>query len=125
MFAGVTLPRFSWFLTPERVAELTLQAVRRNRDFVRTPWFVKITPLAKALFPRPVFRWFCDWLNVSRGMSSWRGLAATKPLVEAHSLANLALGAASGPPAIATVPASPCLTSVVVSPCGARTDFWD
>ena len=89
MFAGVTLPRFSWFLTPERVAKLTLRAVQRNLDIVQTPWFVKITPLAKALFPRPVFRWFCDWLNVSTGMTSWRGLSATKPLVEAHSLANL------------------------------------
>lgn len=72
MFAGVTLPRFSWFLTPEHVAKLTVRAVLRNLDIVRTPWFVKITPLAKALLPQPVFRWFCDWLNVSTGMASIR-----------------------------------------------------
>jgi short-subunit dehydrogenase len=89
MFAGVKLPRFSWFLTPKRVAELTVRAVRSNRDFVRTPWFVPITPLAKAMLPRVLFRWLCDWLHVSTGMTSWRGLSAMKPLADAHSLASL------------------------------------
>lgn len=104
MFAGVKLPRFSWFLTPERVADLTVRAVRGNRDFVRTPWFVPITPLAKALLPRLLFRWVCDWLNVSTGMSSWRGLSAVKSLADAHSLASLPGPATTATAAISELP---------------------
>jgi short-subunit dehydrogenase len=113
MFAGVKLPRFSWFLTPERVADLTVRAVRSNRDFVRTPWFVPITPLAKALMPRALFRWCCDWLNVSTGMTSWRGLSTMKPLADAHSLANLSIPAVTPAPPISTI--SPASAPAVVT----------
>lgn len=96
MFGGITLPRFSTYLTPGRVADLTLQAVRRDREYVLTPWFVKVTPLAKAIFPRPVFRWFCDWLNVSTSMASWRGYGVSKPIMDAHALTTLSGRTAPG-----------------------------
>ncbi len=79
MFAGVRLPKFSRHLTPERVARLTVQAVLRDRDEVLTPWFVKITPLARALLPRALFRRLCDWLDVHQGMAPWRGHTPVAP----------------------------------------------
>lgn len=81
MFTGVRLPKFSRVLTPERVAGLALRAVQRNHEFVMVPWFVRITPFCKAVLPRPIFRWLCDWLNVSTGMSHWRG-HAMQPLLK-------------------------------------------
>ena len=44
------------------------------------PWFVRITPFFKAILPRAVFRFMSDWLNVSTGMSQWRG-HAMQPLI--------------------------------------------
>lgn len=76
MFTGVRLPKFSRVLTPERVANLTLAAVLRKREFVLVPWFVQIIPFMKGILPRRVFRWLCDQLDVSTGMSHWRGHGA-------------------------------------------------
>ena len=39
LFAGARAPRLSRMLTAERVAAEVVRAVRRDRAFVRTPWF--------------------------------------------------------------------------------------
>ena len=48
LFEGARPPRTTRLLTAERVAELTLRAVLRNRPTVRTPWLVAVTPAMKA-----------------------------------------------------------------------------
>lgn len=73
MFQGVKLPRWSRHLEPADLARSILHAVRRKQELLLSPWFVKITPFFKAIMPRPLFRWMCDILHISRGMCSWRG----------------------------------------------------
>jgi short-subunit dehydrogenase len=103
MFSGVRLPKFSTVLTPERVAQLTLRAVERRKAFVMTPWFVAITPLCKVILPTRLFRWFCDWLDISTGMSHWRGHGLTDPRLE---LDPAPLGAGGRTPAAEPVSAA-------------------
>ena len=73
LFAGARAPRTTRLMTPERVADLTVRAVLANRMYVRTPWLVKVTPLAKALAPFAVFYRIAGWLGVNTSMLKWRG----------------------------------------------------
>lgn len=73
MAAGVRVPRFSGMLQASDVARLVVQAVRKRRELVLTPWSVKITPFSKGVLPRSWFRWTCDWLGITDSMSTWHG----------------------------------------------------
>jgi all-trans-retinol dehydrogenase (NAD+) len=73
MFDGVKPPSLTPMLTPERVADLTVAAIRRRRAFVLAPWLVKLTPALNALLPRPAFDAIARLFGVSTSMASWRG----------------------------------------------------
>jgi NAD(P)-dependent dehydrogenase (short-subunit alcohol dehydrogenase family) len=73
MFGGVTPPRLTRILTPERVADLTVKAVLANKAFVLTPWLVRLTPLLHGVLPRPVFEAVAAAFGVNTSMASWRG----------------------------------------------------
>lgn len=73
MAAGVRVPRFSRMLRAPDVARLVVQAVRKRREQVLTPWLVKITPFSKGVLPPSWFRRTNDWLGITAGMSTWHG----------------------------------------------------
>ena len=73
LFAGARPPRTTRFLTPERVAQLTVRAVLANRPFVRAPWLVRLTPAMKGLVPFRTFYRVAAWLDVNTSMMHWRG----------------------------------------------------
>jgi short-subunit dehydrogenase len=75
LFDGARPPLTTRVLTPERVAALTVRAVRRRRSWVLTPWLVKITPAATALLPTPLADRVSRLLGVTSGMASWKGHA--------------------------------------------------
>src|SRR5581483_11283568 len=60
MAAGVSVPHLSRMLRSADVARLVLQAVRKRRESVLTPWLVKITPFSKGVLPPSWFRRTCD-----------------------------------------------------------------
>jgi len=73
MFGGVRPPRLTRILTPERVANLTVNAVLANKAFVLTPWLVKLTPFLQGVLPRPLFEAVAAAFGVNTSMASWRG----------------------------------------------------
>lgn len=73
LFAGARPPRFTRMLTTERLADVTLRAVLSNRDTVRIPWLVAVTPLLKGVLPARLFYLTADILGATRSMSQWKG----------------------------------------------------
>jgi NAD(P)-dependent dehydrogenase (short-subunit alcohol dehydrogenase family) len=73
MFDGARAPRLTRILTPEKVARLTVRAIKRNRPYVLTPWLVKLTPPLKALLPDAIFNLVASGFGATSGMASWRG----------------------------------------------------
>jgi all-trans-retinol dehydrogenase (NAD+) len=73
MFDGARAPRLTRLLTAERVADLTVRAVRRNRAFVLTPWLVKLTPMLNAALPRWIFDPLSGAFGATTSMASWHG----------------------------------------------------
>ena len=73
MFDGARAPRLTRLLTADRVAELTVRAVLRNRAFVLTPWLVTLTPMMNAALPRWLFDRLSGVFGVTTSMASWHG----------------------------------------------------
>ena len=73
MAAGVSVPHLSRMLRSADVARFVVQAVRKRRELVLTPWLVKITPFSKGVLPPSWFRRTCDWLGITGSMSTWYG----------------------------------------------------
>jgi len=73
MFAGVKPPKLTRFLTPDKVAEQVVAAVRHNRAFVLEPWLVKVTPFLVNTLPQPVADLVSDAFGATTGMKSWHG----------------------------------------------------
>jgi short-subunit dehydrogenase len=73
MAAGVSVPLFSKMLCAADVAQLVVLAVRKRRELILTPWLVKLTPFSKGTLPPSWFRRSCDWLGITRSMSTWHG----------------------------------------------------
>ncbi len=78
MFGGVTPPRLTRLLTPERVADLSVKAVLANKAYVLTPWLVKLTPFLHGILPRRVFDVVAAAFGVNTSMASWRGRAGDR-----------------------------------------------
>lgn len=72
MFDGASPPRLAGWLTPETVAERTVEAVRARRVWVTEPWIVKTTPLVKTL-PQPLVDRLASWLGIHDAMSGFTG----------------------------------------------------
>ncbi|MEI6667857.1 MAG: SDR family NAD(P)-dependent oxidoreductase [Acidobacteriota bacterium] len=79
MFSGVQPPRLTRWLTPDRVADLTVRAVLANKATVLTPWLVKLTPLLRGVLPRRVFDVVAAAFGVNTSMASWRGRSRERP----------------------------------------------
>jgi short-subunit dehydrogenase len=73
LFDGVKPPALTRLLTPERLADQVMRAVRRDRLWVLTPWLVRLTPPLKGLLPTRLFDAISGMLGVTAGMSHWRG----------------------------------------------------
>lgn len=73
LFEGARPPRTTRMLTPERLADMTVRAVLRNRPYVRTPWLVKITPLLKGILPTAWFDALGGVFGANRSMTGWTG----------------------------------------------------
>ena len=73
LFDGAKAPRTTRLLTPERVADLTVRAILRNRAVVRTPWLVQTTPFLKGVLPQRLFYRMAALLRVNTSMLEWRG----------------------------------------------------
>lgn len=73
LFDGVRAPLLTRILTPERLADRILSAVRRDALWLRTPWLVKTGPLLKGLLPTRVFYAVASALRVNTSMVDWKG----------------------------------------------------
>lgn len=73
LFAGARAPLLTRFLTPERVADEVVTAVRHDQVFVRTPWLVDVTPFLRGVLPLRLFDAVSDLLGGSSSMAGWRG----------------------------------------------------
>ena len=73
LFEGAKAPLLSRVLTPERVADATVHAVRNNRAAVLLPWLVRVTPILKGILPRRLFETVSDLLGATGSMREWRG----------------------------------------------------
>ena len=73
LFDGVKPPFLTRLLTPDRLADQVMRAVRRNRLWVLTPWLVRVTPPLKGILPTRWFDRISGLLGVYAGMSHWRG----------------------------------------------------
>lgn len=73
MAAGVSVPHLSRMLHAPDVARQVVQAVRRRRELVLTPWLVKLTPFSRGVLPPSWFRRTCEWLGITGSMSTWHG----------------------------------------------------
>jgi len=73
LFDGVKPPLLTSMLTPEKVADLTLSAVKKNKPFVLAPWLVKLAPPLKGATPTAIADRVSWLLGVTRSMLHWRG----------------------------------------------------
>jgi len=79
LFEGARAPLGTRLLTPERVAELTVRAVLRNRLQVRAPWLIKMTPFLHGVLPFRLFARVATLFGVNTSMMAWRGRDAESP----------------------------------------------
>jgi all-trans-retinol dehydrogenase (NAD+) len=73
LFDGARAPRLTRILTAERVAELTVRTIKKNRSYMLTPWLVKMTPALKGLLPTPLFELTSKLFGATSGMTAWHG----------------------------------------------------
>ena len=73
LFDGVKAPFMTRLLTAERVADLTLRGVLKNKPYVRAPWLAAVTPILKGLLPFRLFYRSAALLGVNTSMMKWRG----------------------------------------------------
>lgn len=76
LFEGARPPRTTRLVTPEKLASLTVAAIKRDKPFVLTPWLVKFTPMLKGVLPVRVFDTVANLLGATLGMQDWRGRRA-------------------------------------------------
>jgi len=77
LFDGVKAPFLTRLLTAERVADLTLRGVLKNKPYVRAPWLAAVTPILKGLLPFRLFYRSAALLGVNTSMMKWRGRRPT------------------------------------------------
>jgi all-trans-retinol dehydrogenase (NAD+) len=76
MFHGVKPPLLAPLLTPEWLAERIVRSVRKKKEQLLAPSLVSLIPLAKATWPRFLFRRLLTFLGVYQSMHDWQGHAA-------------------------------------------------
>ena len=73
MFEGARALRLTRILTPERIADLTVRAVLRNREMVMTPWVVALGPALRGVLPRRLFDAVSALFGARSSMAEWKG----------------------------------------------------
>lgn len=73
LFDGAQAPRTTSLLTPDELAGMVIRSVERNRNFVLTPWLVKVTPVLKGVLPTRVFDIVAWQFGATSSMSHWKG----------------------------------------------------
>jgi len=73
MFEGVRAPLLAPMLTPEKVADAILRAMRKGRPLVRLPAIVRWLDLFKGCLPLAVWDRVARATGVSTSMEHWRG----------------------------------------------------
>jgi all-trans-retinol dehydrogenase (NAD+) len=93
LFDGARAPAMTRILKPEFVAQETVRAVERGRDFLMLPWTARLLYSTCGWMPSSMYRRLCAWFGVSTSMVEWRGHAAPKegppaatPAAPSHSL---------------------------------------
>lgn len=72
MFEGFKPPLFNPILKPLYVAEKIVNAVKKEKTYVKLPAMVKILPLLK-FFPAPMGDWLANVTGVTKAMDSFTG----------------------------------------------------
>ena len=73
MFNGVEAPILVPILTPEKLAKKIVKAVKKNKQFVLEPTFIKFLPFMKGVFPQFALDFFGYAMGVNRSMDLWIG----------------------------------------------------
>ena len=73
MFEGAKPPRLTKFLSPEKMAKIILEGVKKNRSCVIAPAMAKMVPFFKAIFPSSFLDNLNKLLGVSSSMNDWKG----------------------------------------------------
>lgn len=73
MFEGVKPPLLAPWIEPTWLAKKIVKSVKRNREQVIAPLLVNLIPLAKATWPRPIFRLLLKAMGVYGSMTDWTG----------------------------------------------------
>jgi len=89
MFEGVKAPLLSPWLEPTWLAKKIVRSVRSNRNQLITPLMVNLIPLAKATWPRPLFRGLLRLLGVTKSMAEWTGHASAEPVSEVDESSSI------------------------------------
>jgi short-subunit dehydrogenase len=72
MFAGYKAPLFSPLLKPETVARKTLEAIKKERTYLKLPFIVKLIPSMK-LFPATIQDVFGKLTGLLKSMDYFQG----------------------------------------------------
>lgn len=82
MFAGAKAPLLTPILEPEFITDKIIQAVIRNKPFVREPLMVKLIPLLRGVLPNNLFNLLAGKLfGVHRSMEQFKGRRDQAPSV--------------------------------------------
>lgn len=73
LFDGARPPMFTRMLTADRLGDKTVQAVLSNKDTVRLPWLVAVTPFLKGVLPSRLFYVTAGILGATKSMTQWKG----------------------------------------------------
>jgi short-subunit dehydrogenase len=73
LFDGARAPATTRLLTPDRLADTIVGAIRRDAVWVKVPWLVKVTPILKGVLPTRWFYTVAGMLGVNRSMVAWKG----------------------------------------------------
>lgn len=73
LFDGARPPVLTRLLTPDRLADQVVAAIKGDRLWVLTPWLVKVTPILKGLLPTGLFNTVSGALGATSSMTGWKG----------------------------------------------------
>ncbi|MFP8489686.1 SDR family oxidoreductase [Gracilimonas sp. Q87] len=79
MFEGVTTPFLTPLLDPDRVTDKILNAVERDKDRLREPFMVKLTPFIKGILPAKAYNFVAGKIfGVYQSMDTFKGRGSDK-----------------------------------------------
>lgn len=74
MFEGVTAPLLMPLLDPDKITDKILRAVEKNKDRLREPFMVKLTPFIKGILPANVYNFVAGKVfGVYGSMDTFKG----------------------------------------------------